>query len=178
MRQKGFVFEVGELVKDQQGTSVSFDINEKVTFNIEDHPVVSPLKAKVTFMKIGGGIHVLVKDLEVSFASTCMKCTDSFVLTMHIPMAERVYFFEKERGDPDVFDLYYVEMKAFTIDLTEFLRQEIILHFPMIPVCSKSCFGLCPVCGKNLNKNQCSCEKKADESKPLAILKELYQQSK
>ncbi|MEK7085982.1 MAG: DUF177 domain-containing protein, partial [Patescibacteria group bacterium] len=60
------------------------------------------------------------------------------------------------------------------IDLGEFLRQEIILHFPLIPVCSKSCKGLCPTCGKDKNKEDCDCPKRETEGyKPLAVLKKL-----
>jgi len=53
------------------------------------------------------------------------------------------------------------------------LRQEIILHFPVVSVCSKSCKGLCPVCGVDLNKENCSCDKEQG-LKQLSILKELY----
>ena len=35
------------------------------------------------------------------------------------------HFFEKEKEDSDMFDLFYVNMKALTIDISDFLRQEI-----------------------------------------------------
>ncbi len=46
-------------------------------------------------------------------------------------------------------------------DLTENLREDILLALPQNPLCSKDCRGLCPVCGLDLNENNCSCAKQA-----------------
>ncbi len=42
------------------------------------------------------------------------------------------------------------------VDITEDVRQEIILAYPMVPVCRPDCKGLCPACGQNLNQASCS----------------------
>lgn len=41
------------------------------------------------------------------------------------------------------------------VDITEDVRQEIILASPMIPLCRPECKGLCPACGQNLNVTSC-----------------------
>jgi uncharacterized protein len=43
------------------------------------------------------------------------------------------------------------------IDLTEEVREAIILALPGYPVCREDCKGLCMTCGANLNKATCSC---------------------
>ena len=43
------------------------------------------------------------------------------------------------------------------IDLSPQIREEIILDFPIKPLCKADCKGLCPKCGKNLNQGGCSC---------------------
>jgi uncharacterized protein len=43
------------------------------------------------------------------------------------------------------------------IDLTEGIREEIILNLPLKNLCSEDCLGLCPRCGKNLNEGPCGC---------------------
>ncbi len=43
------------------------------------------------------------------------------------------------------------------IDLNPDIREEIILDYPMKPLCNPHCKGLCPKCGKNLNEGGCSC---------------------
>lgn len=44
------------------------------------------------------------------------------------------------------------------IDLTQIAREEIILDYPSVLLCSKDCRGLCVKCGKNLNQGQCLCD--------------------
>jgi uncharacterized protein len=57
------------------------------------------------------------------------------------------------------------ETGAFTIDehhildLTEPTRQYAVMAIPMKPLCRANCAGLCPKCGKNLNKGACDCPK-------------------
>ena len=43
------------------------------------------------------------------------------------------------------------------IDLSQDIREEIILDYPFKPLCSEGCLGLCSKCGKNLNEGGCSC---------------------
>ena len=43
------------------------------------------------------------------------------------------------------------------IDLTETIRELLILSEPMKVLCRPDCAGLCPQCGANLNECACSC---------------------
>jgi len=43
------------------------------------------------------------------------------------------------------------------IDLNPEIRQEIILDYPIKPLCRPDCKGLCSKCGKNLNEGGCCC---------------------
>jgi uncharacterized protein len=45
------------------------------------------------------------------------------------------------------------------IDISEHVREAMILSEPMKPLCTESCMGLCVSCGKDLNENSCDCEK-------------------
>ena len=51
--------------------------------------------------------------------------------------------------------LSYKVQPADVVDITEDIRQEIVLAYPMIPVCRPDCKGLCSVCGQNLNAGPC-----------------------
>lgn len=42
------------------------------------------------------------------------------------------------------------------VDITDDVRQEVVLAYPMIPVCRPDCRGLCGVCGQNLNEAACA----------------------
>jgi len=43
------------------------------------------------------------------------------------------------------------------VDLTQNIREDIILELPQRALCREQCRGLCPSCGKNLNEGACQC---------------------
>lgn len=43
------------------------------------------------------------------------------------------------------------------IELSDVLREEILLLLPMQRVCREDCKGICPVCGQNRNQVECHC---------------------
>lgn len=54
---------------------------------------------------------------------------------------------------------FEVEQNQEILDITDDLRQEILIRVPAKVLCDKDCKGLCPTCGNNLNHLQCDCEK-------------------
>ena len=42
------------------------------------------------------------------------------------------------------------------VDITDDVRQEVMLAYPMIPICREDCQGLCATCGQNLNVARCA----------------------
>ena len=50
----------------------------------------------------------------------------------------------------------YTVRPTDVVDITDDVRQEIVLAYPMVPLCRPDCQGLCSVCGQNLNERRCS----------------------
>lgn len=55
-----------------------------------------------------------------------------------------------------------VDKRENFIDITPQLREEVILDYPLKPLCRPDCLGLCPGCGQDLNKNKCVCKNKKE----------------
>lgn len=49
-------------------------------------------------------------------------------------------------------------------DLTDEVRENLLLSMPMRIKCKEDCKGLCLSCGANLNREKCSCNKKKKSS--------------
>lgn len=81
---------------------------------------------------------VVNADIHCTLSMTCAKCLETF----ETPLAPRGLF------------SYSVEPNDI-VDITDDVRQEIILAYPMVPVCRAECRGLCAVCGQNLNERDC-----------------------
>jgi len=43
------------------------------------------------------------------------------------------------------------------IELSDILREHILLSLPMHALCSEDCAGICPQCGENRNTGHCDC---------------------
>ena len=50
----------------------------------------------------------------------------------------------------------YAVQPTDVVDITDDVRQEIMLAYPIVPLCRPDCRGLCKVCGQNLNLTSCS----------------------
>ncbi|MEK7672431.1 MAG: DUF177 domain-containing protein [Patescibacteria group bacterium] len=173
MSTKELIFDVADMLNVSTGTREIYSFD--VPLEYEGIPTKSFTSGKAEVMRIEEGFNVSLKEVEVEVEFTCSKCLKIFKQKVLIPQTERQFLMEKPIKIDDLQDLYLVNKKRFTIEVSEILRQEIILHFPLNPVCSKSCKGICPICGKDRNKEKCSCvqEIKPPENKPLATLKNL-----
>jgi uncharacterized protein len=47
------------------------------------------------------------------------------------------------------------------IDLKDIVREQIYLSLPIKSLCRDECFGLCPLCGSNLNVEKCECQQES-----------------
>jgi uncharacterized protein len=72
----------------------------------------------------------------------CSRCLNSFSQKINVK---------------DVLYSFSLDTVGDTIDLTSYIREEILLLLPLRPLCSEGCKGLCPSCGKSLNDAPCNC---------------------
>ncbi|MBR0057291.1 MAG: DUF177 domain-containing protein [Kiritimatiellae bacterium] len=93
------------------------------------------------------GILFVSGSISQDFVSTCVRCAEDFPWTANDDEVE----ISVELGGSDQF-----------ADLTESLRECIILVLPSNPVCREDCRGLCFKCGRNLNNEACACAQDGD----------------
>jgi uncharacterized protein len=58
---------------------------------------------------------------------------------------------------------------AKSVDLTEYVRSELLVTVPFKPLCKETCKGLCPRCGTDLNAGSCECKPEQAESRWEAL---------
>lgn len=93
-------------------------------------------------------------DLHTGIVFACSRCLQEFIFPVNIELdfniADAVYrndFAEEEA----------VFFTGDEVDITSYLEEEILLSLPMQPLCDENCRGLCPICGANLNVENCRC---------------------
>jgi len=94
---------------------------------------------------------------------TCARCLEEFTFSVASRLDMQLLPRRKAPGDPEVelkteeMDIYYFEGEE--IDTDPYVFEEIMLNIPVKALCAESCKGICPSCGKNLNIEECRCEK-------------------
>lgn len=143
---QGLVIDVGRLKKDGERFVGEIPV-ELLDMDPEDLTIrpAGPLEYDLFVQQLGD--ELLVRgSVSQDFKCTCVRCTDEFDWT----------------AVEDGVSLSVEVAGAEFVDLTEELREDIIILFPAHPVCSEDCKGLCPRCGANLNKSTCTCKPEAD----------------
>lgn len=60
----------------------------------------------------------------------------------------------ESQDDPSVYPL---AEPVSAVDLSEAVREEVVLAVPQFALCREDCAGLCPHCGYDLNQGPCGC---------------------
>ncbi len=133
----------------------------------ESVKAVSPYEAILKVMKEGEDVF-LSGTVKCNIELHCSRCLNPYTLGINSPLdivlspaklvAQEGYY-ELQKNELDV--SFY---KDSTIDIDDIVNEQLYLNIPMKPLCSNDCKGICPECGTDLNKTQCSCHiNKIDE---------------
>ena len=95
----------------------------------------------------------------------CDRCVTQFEAALS--SSYKLYYVwdraEVGRFDPSEFQVIPAGLNV--IDISEDVRQTILLSVPLKLLCRDGCKGLCPHCGKNSNETSCSCTDKVIDTR-------------
>jgi uncharacterized protein len=127
---------------------------------IENLRLSKPIVGTVRIANLGTRLQTRV-ELETEIELECVRCLISFPYSMALEFCE--YYSETSAPEREgSLELTEQELETFTfcgdrLDLTEAIRQNMLLSVPAYPLCKENCEGLCPECGTNLNIGNCGC---------------------
>jgi uncharacterized protein len=102
----------------------------------------------------------------------CGRCLEPFDSVFMIPFRE---LFQEESSLTSAEPSEQISsFQGDEIDISDLVRETLVLAEPLKKVCSEHCKGLCPKCGINLNTGSCDCETESIDPR-LAALKKLLQ---
>jgi uncharacterized protein len=137
----------------------------------EEFLLVEPLSFLVDFTNTGSGI-VASGSVRASVTATCSRCLEPFPLVIDGDVEGFYVHAGKEDEIPEEQEVEPIGADE-TVDIAPALLAALTLDAPFAPLHDESCAGLCPVCGTNLNEEQCGCHAEDLLSSPLAGLKDL-----
>ena len=147
------ILDVSQLIQNDGAVKeLDFDLNmSDISFNGQDIVFESPFTVKGTVKNIRGVLYLNL-DADVSFRTQCARCLESVEVHHSFDISE--VFAKTELDTED--DVTILE--SGNIDLSEVTELAFLGSLPINYLCSEDCKGLCPVCGINLNKEECNCD--------------------
>lgn len=154
-------YNVAQLLKEQIGATRRYTVEAEVTGMDLEWPVTRPLKGEVHFLRTNSGILVHAT-LDTGVELACSRCLEpvnqrlrlvieeEFTPTVDVRSGSRVKVEEEDRA-------LWID-DHHILDLSEVVRQGILLAIPAHVLCREDCRGICPVCGQNRNEDPCDCQ--------------------
>jgi uncharacterized protein len=152
------IINVAPLLKQPLGTRVDYEIAESPidprgeNAGLLDASIVD-IDSKLHATHTNAG-PLIEGSADAQLAAQCARCLKPIDTPVHADFAEQ--YFATVPVDTGV-ALMSPPLDAkligsdFKLDLTDLLREELILATPVAALCRPDCAGLCPACGEDLN---------------------------
>ena len=167
------IFNVAQLVKEPVGATRNGQIDISLIDLVPDlaqtgvdqdgpEPV---LTGPVRLMHTIDGV-LVQGDLEGEITLQCARCLEPVSVPIEVPV-EEIYrptldVVTGQPVQPEEEDQALWINEHHILDMTEVLRQDVLVALPVHVLCREDCKGLCPTCGKNLNEGPCDCSTEPD----------------
>ncbi len=161
---------VSQLLKESIGSTRDCEVDDVVDIAGGDARVTGT----VTLTLIDRGLLAQGK-LRAQTELTCGRCLSPFVCGLELDI-EGEYYPETDALSgatlpvPDVSGAFTID-KHHILNLTDAIRQYVTMVTPMKPLCRRSCAGLCPHCGADLNLERCDCPAGSADKRLSALSK-------
>ena len=125
-------------------------------------------------IKLDGNVKKIGRRYELTLSYSgdlvfeCHRCLNDVNINLQNTV-ERVLVTAYETEEKEEFIL----IKDGVLDLMPVLEEDITLNLPLQILCNEDCAGLCPQCGKDLNKGMCECDETKIDPR-LEALKNLF----
>ena len=129
----------------------------------EDLPIIGKITVEGIIAN-AGEVLLLSARQEALVQRQCSRCLKEFEETTVAEVEEKFYPADTEALEKDAYT-YDLDV----LDITEVLREGLLLVEPISALCKEDCKGLCPVCGKDRNKETCDCDTRTIDPRLIAF---------
>jgi len=147
--RRPFRINVGFLINQPIGYSRDFPFSF-TPYQFENEEIVENLCGSINLIRTQSGVQA-VMEVSATVDAQCVRCLEPFKQGLHTTFQElftfaRVPLSEDEELIPE--DGY--------LDFEQTIKDYLFLEFPIKPLCTPDCRGLCMVCGQKLNESSCN----------------------
>lgn len=106
-------------------------------------------------------------DVDLTVSIPCSRCLEDVPTDIHFSIDKELELNGSEVNDEEMEDTDY--LIGLNLDIDKLIYGEILVNWPMKVLCKDDCKGICKVCGMNLNKGNCDCQRTELDPRMAAI---------
>lgn len=134
--------------------------------NSYEFEYLSPVKLKIE--NIGLKRISIKGTFKVTLNVPCDRCLDNVLYKIDVEIDKDIDFKNTDKDKmEELSEMSFIEGGNLDVDML--VRDEIVLMLPMKVLCKDDCKGICSVCGANLNKGECGCDRTVLDPRMSAI---------
>lgn len=171
-------------INDIPPEGLTVDVEDVIAL-LNDGKTTASAKATITIKPAGRGMFHITGKVSAAAELECSRCLKNFPFNVENASMEFDLVPEGLLEASAEYELVGSELdtefyRGDEIEPIEFIREQILLSIPMVPLHSEDCKGLCQVCGADLNDRPCShkIEKMPERENPFSVLKKIIKREK
>jgi uncharacterized protein len=114
-----------------------------------------PVQLTFDIQKVGHEFFIKMR-IQTTVDMICDRCAEPFEWNVD-ELIDVVFTLDPGLIEEEEEDIYLIQESTTEVDITDSIRQTLLLALPFKRLCHMECKGLCSKCGANLNEGTCSC---------------------
>lgn len=145
---------------------VSIEINSFIS-KLGEFPITKKAPIDIRIANRENKRLLIQGDVDLTVSIPCSRCLEEVPTDIHFTIDKELELNGSEVNDEEMEDTDY--LIGLNLDIDKLIYGEILVNWPMKVLCKEDCKGICKVCGMNLNKGNCDCQRTELDPRMAAI---------
>ena len=163
------IIDISKVVK-----SINKEVSEEVSIELTsfesrlgEFPILQKSPVVLTITNQENKTLFIRGAVDVTLSIPCGRCLEEVPTQICFDIDKKLDITESGLVDDEMEENDY--LIGFELDVDKLVYAEILVNWPMKVLCKEDCEGICKVCGANLNKGDCGCQRTELDPRMAAI---------
>ena len=163
------IIDISKIVK-----SINKEVSEEVSIELTsfksrlgEFPILQKSPVVLSIANQENAAVFIRGSVDVTLSIPCGRCLEEVPTQICFDIDKKLDIQEGGLVDDEMEENDY--LIGFELDVDKLVYAEILVNWPMKVLCKEDCEGICKVCGANLNKGDCGCQRTELDPRMAAI---------
>ena len=163
------IIDISKVVK-----SINKEVSEEVSIELTsfesrlgDFPILQKSPVVLTITNQENKTLFIRGAVDITLSIPCGRCLEEVPTQICFDIDKKLDITDGALVDDEMEENDY--LIGFELDVDKLVYAEILVNWPMKVLCKEDCEGICKVCGANLNKGDCGCQRTELDPRMAAI---------